>query len=365
MPERGTNFESLLDQIYEAAIYPEKWSSTLHELSMISGCAGGIILLRRSDSWVGWRCSQGMRGAKAFMESDAPARSKTTERLLAYDRIGFVSDSDLFTEAEYKADSLVAEWAAPNQLHHSAATAIKPPSADLVVVHVQRSTGVRRFDVSDIALLDSFRPHLARAGLLAVRLQFERFNAIALGLELVGLPAILLDREGHALCANGLAQSMEDHIGWSASNRVYLRDRKADARLQDALRAEGLTHALTGCSIPSKPQESTAAIIHLIPVAGTARDLFEGGFNLLLVTPIGVKPAQSAVLLQGLFDLTPAEAEICRQLSRGYALDRIARERGCAVDTVRSQLKSIFDKTGTSRQSELVALLATVQTIDI
>jgi len=365
MSNRGVDFEGLVDQIYEAAIYPEKWASALHDLSMISGCAGGIILLRRSNNWIGWRCSQGMRGAKAFMESDAPARSKTTERLLACDRVGFVSDTDLFSDEEYRADSLVAEWAAPNQLHHSAATAIKPPSADLVVVHVQRSTGVQRFDVSDIALLDSCRPHLARAGLLAVRLQFERFNAIARGLELVGLPALLLDRDGRLLCANGLAQSMEDHIGWGHSNRIYLRDSKADARLQGALRGVHHPSAFASCSILSKSKENAAAIVHLIPVAGTARDLFEGGFTLLLVTPVGAKPAQDIILLQGLFDLTPAEADVCRQLGKGFGLERIARERNCAIHTVRSQLKCIFTKTNTSRQSELIALLATVPSIHI
>ncbi len=146
------NFETLVDDIYEAAIYPEKWPCVLHELSQASGCAGGVILLRRSNNWIGWRFSEGLPGAREYLESEAPVHSRTTERLVKFDRAGFVTDTDIMTEAEWRADSLMTAWGTPNRLHHAAATAIKTPSSDFVVVHVQRASGVPAFNPAEAGI---------------------------------------------------------------------------------------------------------------------------------------------------------------------------------------------------------------------
>jgi DNA-binding CsgD family transcriptional regulator len=354
--------EKLIDQIYEAAIYPEKWAATLDGLARISQSVGGVIVLRRNDNWLGWRHSEGFRGCMEYMSSEASLRSTATPRLMAANRAGFVCASDVFSDEEYRADPMYTHWAAPHGLYHATATAIPTPSEDLVVVHFHREASLGSFREQELAVLDSLRPHLARAGLLAVRLQFERFNAIARGLELVGLPVLVLDRGGRILCTNALAQGMTDHIGWGTANRVYLRDRQADARLQSALPGASVLKDFTSCSIPSRAG-SGAAVIHLLPVPQTGRDLFEGGFALLLVTPIGARPVQDAALLRGLFDLTPAEADVCRHLAQGRDLEWIARQRKSSVDTVRAQLKAIFAKTGAGRQPELIALLASVPVI--
>ncbi len=59
-----------------------------------------------------------------------------------------------------------------------------------------------------------------------------------------------------------------------------------------------------------------------------------------------------------LFDLTPAEARITGLLVEGQSVATIARAQAVTENTVRMHLKSVFAKTGVSRQSELVSLLA-------
>jgi DNA-binding CsgD family transcriptional regulator len=61
--------------------------------------------------------------------------------------------------------------------------------------------------------------------------------------------------------------------------------------------------------------------------------------------------------LRSRFMLTPAEVQVALGLAEGKTLAAIAKMRGVAVSTARGQLKSIFVKTGTHRQAELVALL--------
>jgi DNA-binding CsgD family transcriptional regulator len=66
----------------------------------------------------------------------------------------------------------------------------------------------------------------------------------------------------------------------------------------------------------------------------------------------------SQASLRSWFMLTPAEAQIALGIAEGKTIATIAKMRGVAVSTARGQLKSVFVKTGTHRQAELVALLA-------
>ncbi|MEJ3866062.1 hypothetical protein WGU94_10275, partial [Campylobacter jejuni] len=62
-------------------------------------------------------------------------------------------------------------------------------------------------------------------------------------------------------------------------------------------------------------------------------------------------------LLAATFELTPAQARLAARLARGDSVETAAQEAGVALATARNQLKTIFQKTGTHRQAELVALL--------
>ena len=57
------------------------------------------------------------------------------------------------------------------------------------------------------------------------------------------------------------------------------------------------------------------------------------------------------------FGLTEAEVRLARKLREGRSLQEAAQELGVAVNTVRNQLRAIFDKMGLQRQSDLVRAL--------
>jgi DNA-binding CsgD family transcriptional regulator len=58
------------------------------------------------------------------------------------------------------------------------------------------------------------------------------------------------------------------------------------------------------------------------------------------------------------FNLTPAEARLASRLVAGLSIESVSRQLGIGYETSRTQLKSVFGKTGTHGQSELVALLS-------
>lgn len=62
-------------------------------------------------------------------------------------------------------------------------------------------------------------------------------------------------------------------------------------------------------------------------------------------------------LLQNIYDLTTAEAEIALQVANGHNREAIAQQRTAATTTVNTQLRSIFRKTEVTREIELASMI--------
>lgn len=104
-----------------------------------------------------------------------------------------------------------------------------------------------------------------------------------------------------------------------------------------------------------------AALLHLIPAPQSREHAFSKieCYVLLAKPTSALLPA--ADIISGLFDLTPAEARVAREVALGKSPQRIAAELKLSPETIRSHLKRVFNKTSVSRQSELVALLANIR----
>jgi len=129
-------------------------------------------------------------------------------------------------------------------------------------------------------------------------------------------------------------------------------------------------------SVASTIRRAVISVIERTPVKRTAflcqRPSGKRAWRLLLL-PAGSSGADGALIviddpqrrIEGAkknrfseaYDLTRVEAEVADALIEGLTLQRIAVRRGVALETIRSHLKSIFVKTDTHRQGEVVALL--------
>jgi len=103
-------------------------------------------------------------------------------------------------------------------------------------------------------------------------------------------------------------------------------------------------------------------VAHLVPIRGTARDIFVRCAAVLVSTRVATPQAPPAELIQSLFDLTPAEARVAYGLAAGEAVEEIASAGGVSRDTVRTQLRAVMAKTGCERQAAVVALLGRLTT---
>ncbi|RLZ09069.1 helix-turn-helix transcriptional regulator [Acinetobacter sp. 2JN-4] len=62
-------------------------------------------------------------------------------------------------------------------------------------------------------------------------------------------------------------------------------------------------------------------------------------------------------LLCTIFHLSPAECKVCLTLLDGFSIKEIAQKHKVQPDTIKKQIQSIYEKTSTHKQAELVKLL--------
>lgn len=84
---------------------------------------------------------------------------------------------------------------------------------------------------------------------------------------------------------------------------------------------------------------------------------------LCLVAPLDGRRIATARQLMDFFQLSAAEARLARAICHGDSVEEYARDQGLRLPTVRTQLSSIFNKTGTERQAGLVRLIAGIPVV--
>lgn len=225
-----------------------------------------------------------------------------------------------------------------------------------------------------IAFLQRLTPHLARA--MTQQMQRYVYSTDALvGHAFVsrwGQPVILATTGGEVLHVNGAAERLLQSTALvRISGRTLMLPPPFMSRfLDDCAHTEGQLR------VPDHATQATAARYRVLRIAGddsgkTALYVF---YNLIVPGEVSARfglraiamliffdPQSSPVvdvdLLAAAFNLTPAECRVAYCLAEGLSLKDIALRIGVQHDTVRKQLQSIYQKTSTNRQPDLIRLL--------
>jgi DNA-binding CsgD family transcriptional regulator len=113
-----------------------------------------------------------------------------------------------------------------------------------------------------------------------------------------------------------------------------------------------------GIGIPAAQADGGPALIHVLPLTGgnfRAR-IAPRASAALFITPAGDGNGRPAAALAALFNLTAAEMRTLEQLLAGDTPAQAAEKLGIQITTLRTHQAHIFDKTGTSRLTDLIRL---------
>jgi DNA-binding CsgD family transcriptional regulator len=123
--------------------------------------------------------------------------------------------------------------------------------------------------------------------------------------------------------------------------------------------------ALGLCGVVSLPlpvalpkASGRALVLHALPLSGEAALLFAPARALILVRDLDETAVPLEAHLRSVFGLTKAEARIALEVATGEGLKPVAERLGISMNTAHTQLRAVFEKTGTSRQAELVRVLS-------
>jgi DNA-binding CsgD family transcriptional regulator len=354
--------DALVEGIYEAAVMPEYWPDVLGRIGRLVDGDAAALLAFGKDPPPRYLTTESYRDAfDDYIANGMQLPNVRPQRALERMPMAFAHDLEVCSSEELVHDPMYVRFLRPHGFGWVAGTTVAVPSGDLLVYDIARSSKQSPFTRAEMERLDPLRPHLARAALLSHRLRLKAASAATEALDILGLPAAVLERDRTVLVANASLTALAPRIRIGAFDRIYMQAKAPDILFGAALS----THDLRSVrSIPLAATETGAAMVaHVVPIRRTARDVFAPADMLLLITLVSAPTAPLTEVLTGLFDLTPAEAKVARGISVGRSLADLAASNGVSRETVRTQLKSLMMKTGTGRQAELAVLLSGLRPI--
>jgi DNA-binding CsgD family transcriptional regulator len=146
-----------------------------------------------------------------------------------------------------------------------------------------------------------------------------------------------------------------------SGGRLRARNRNYEAGLRGAV-AWANSH-MQGSLPPSPPSRLARAV-----TLGESEDaapifcwvLFEDGKILVSFNDDRLLKRRIAVA-QGIYGLTAAQAQVAQMLAQGHHPSLAAEKLGVSINTVRTHVQRMFDKTGAHSQSALVGLLLSAE----
>jgi DNA-binding CsgD family transcriptional regulator/PAS domain-containing protein len=364
----GNRIHDAVRAIYDAATDPDLWPRALDAIAACTGDVGTVLMWKRDDGGFGTIVSPALEAAQADYAArwwrDDIRAFRGVELGYRFDKDG-VTDRDLITEEEIRTHPIYTDFLIPHGLGWFAAANVAPDRQLYAVVSVQRRWDAPPFSEDEVRLVSELGRHVEQSLRLSMRLidaelardgllqALARMSIGLFGLDSLG--RITLDNAaGRALLGRGLV---------SENQRLLPRSRTARTKFDGAL------EAVTGDLAASGPETlivrdddgGDRLVLHFLPVSGP--DAFTDAFLartrvLALVVPVGRTETIDPTLLRDLMGLTLNEARVAALVAGGLAPRAVAGRLGITEGTTRTVLKRVFSKTGTSRQSELVALLA-------
>ncbi|MDI6027220.1 hypothetical protein QBK99_13565 [Corticibacterium sp. UT-5YL-CI-8] len=363
---RGVDTETdVVGLIYEATFIPELWPSVLEAVNARAGAASGALLLFTPEGPP--RAITTALTREAFERFSGGDDWKDNERAKSPPldmNFGFVRVNDYLSEEQIARDNVERALRSVG-VGWQAQTLVPLPTGEMIGFSAERWLNQGPHSEDNVAVLNGFRPHLAKAGMIAARLRLERAQAAISALEAVGMPSAVIGADGRVLATNLSFEDVSSVLRPAAFGRLSMVDPSVDLQFQAALAEQRHQGVSSVGSIPIRSRNGEPpVVVHILPVAGAVHDILFGGQTLIVVSALDSRNARLPPgVLHCLFDLSPAEAKLAAALAEGKSLVDAATAGGITIKTARTYLDRVFAKTGVHRQAELVALLASASSV--
>lgn len=361
----------LIAEIYEAAVDQARWPRFLEHLAeIIDGHAVNIaytplphgeatmMSVVRFDPEAERQYHHYYREVDPWLK-----RGRATRRF----RTGLVGlGRELLTDGEYGRTEFHADFGRKFGIWSGLSAVIRADDEVLALLSACERPNGGVFGTDERRLVQHLLPHLQRALAIHQRISGLEHTAAAVEAAMDRLPfgVVLVDRTARVLVVNTQAQRlMAQRDGLSVrSGRLVARE--AGATLQSAISrsiaiARGELHDPPAAFAIQRAGARRPLQVLVAPIRTGRPELPIGiACAAVFIDDPDRAPKVPTAMLRTFYSLTPAEARFAALLLTGCSVQDASAALEITLNTARTHLKRIFDKTGTSRQADLVRLLS-------
>jgi DNA-binding CsgD family transcriptional regulator len=376
------SFQRFIDLIYEAAEKPEQWRRVYEELQVALDVKSiHMLAVDKRHGTLSYSDGANMpvQGELAYMQHYRfidPRLPVILQRPMGE----WTHCHEIVSEEEVATHPFYQEFLIPYDRRYMTGCKLAdtPDATVLFVTLTGQAQGPLGSEQQ--AFLQRLLPHLQRATRIGIQ-NFVYSSQALVGHLLVNKlrqPVILMTPGGEVMHANEAAQELlrSTSLVEVADGKLKLPRRHLEELLRNSAELEQAVKIAAREGEAAAPEVETQASqvrsLHITADSGDesvyafytvlSPQAAMGTFGLrpvvmLLFYHPGSAPAIDSGLLYAVFGLTPAECRIATLLAEGLSLKQIAQVQGTQHETVRKQLRSIYQKTSTNRQPELIRLL--------
>jgi DNA-binding CsgD family transcriptional regulator len=369
--DEAERLSAVVAAVYDAALEPSLWPRVLASArEFVGGLSAAIFAKSLSGAAAGIYHDDGVMDPlykRLYFEKYGRIDPSNAVHLFA-ELEQPVCTADVMDDDEFHQSRFYLEWGAPQGLVDFLSAPIEKRGDWAAMFGVFRHQRDGRADVGAKHRMRLLVPHVRRAVLIGRVIEQGILQAASFGDALDGLASGLffVDAGGRIVHANAAGGRMlaEGLAVTSRDGRLQAVDRVAAAALSAVfLDADSGDAAIgtRGISVPIEARDGTHFAAHVLPLTSGARR--RTGANYAAAAAVFVQPATlhtpaAPELVARTFGLTQSELRVLVAIARAGGVAETAEMLGIAETTVKTHLGRVFAKTGTSRQAELVRLLA-------
>lgn len=354
----------LIDGIYQSACEPSRWQPTL------AAIAESVDLTRACIITTDWMAMESVSSVDDPEISEPGLRELTAadpfiRSICMASRGRAVRHEEVPGIEDFRRGELWRTAFRPRDMHKGMVQEVHASESAGWYLSFDRSDRHDDFGDGEIAVIRALTPHLRQA----VRIE-QRLRGFTGGIESLPFAALLVAPPDRVLAMNAAAERIVAEPGsvFGLKGERFIAAQPSEQREMERLVAAACAASLVGYRGRSDMllrEDGEDGVVRIRFVASVSP--FPGAFAygitvqpcalITLDDPRGAINEDEAAKIGRLLNLTPSQSRLAAVLATGASLKEAAAVRGLRYASARTYIEEIFRRTGTSKQSELVALL--------
>ncbi|HKD21218.1 MAG TPA: helix-turn-helix transcriptional regulator [Rhizomicrobium sp.] len=351
----------LIGDVYESALHPDLWSRLATRVAGAFDSPSCVLVARsasRDQVQLACRTENFTAELSAAYEDYYYGVDFRAHRIPELGLSEVFLGEELMPEKDFEKSEFYRDYSKRLGYFYGVGS-VFPDGAAIATFAIHRPRSGRAFDEQDRLRVKSVLPHISRA--LKVRRHLSLADVeqhiVSETLERAKLAALVVGHGGITIYANGQAETLlrqSDGLR-KVGGKLLATSPAVSERLSVLIDGAEVRAAGGALLIPRMGRLPLTVLV--VPFRPRDGAIFSTKPSAILFVSDPELSTPGADILQSLFGLTSTEAAVANALAGGRSIAEIAKIFRVSQNTVRTHIRSIFGKTGTNRQPELVSTI--------